>query len=342
MDKAYLQETAKLLVASGKGILAADESTGTIKKRFAAIGVESNPENNRHYRQLLFTTSEIEKYISGVIMFDETLRQKAQGKQFEGKSFVEILTERGVIPGIKVDKGTVDLENFPNEKITEGLDGFRERLIKYKNLGAKFSKGRAVFKIGEGIPSDVCIGLNIEHLSLFTALSQENDLVPIVEPEVLMDGGHSIEQCEKVTYQILKNLFKELIEHKVILPGMLLKPNMVISGKESSKKLTATEIAEATLRCFKEVVPKEVPGIVFLSGGQTPQEATENLNQLNKLDNVPWQLSFSFGRALQETVLKTWMGKDENIDIAQKEFLKRARLNSLARRGEYNSSLEEL
>ncbi len=337
MDMETLHKIAKDLVAPGKGILAADESTGTIKKRLDSIGVESSPENNRIYRQLLFKTPRIEEFISGVIMFDETIRQSSD----EGKSFAELLKGRGIIPGIKVDKGTVDLENFPGEKIAEGLDGLRERIQEYKSFGAQFTKWRAVITIGENIPTSLCIGLNVESLARFAGLSQEAGLVPIVEPEVLMDGGHSLERCEEVTYKVLKELFCRLEEHKIDLSGMLLKPNMVIAGKESLQKSTPSQIAEATLRCFKDIIPEELCGIVFLSGGQSPIKATENLNEMNKVKSGNWELSFSYGRALQEPVLQSWQGKVENIKLAQDTFYYRAKMNSLARKGDYSTEMEQ-
>ena len=332
-----LKSTAKELVAPGKGILAADESTGTIKKRFDAVGVESTSENHRIYRQMLFKTLGIEEFISGVIMYDETIRQHSD----EGIPLPKLLSDKGIIPGIKVDKGTVGLENFPSEKITEGLDGLRERLGEYSQMGARFTKWRAVIKIGEKIPSEVCITSNADGLARFAALSQEADLTPIIEPEVLMDGNHDLEKCEEVTYKTLKTVFSYLDKHKVYLPGLLLKPNMMIPGKDNQQKAESSEIAEATIRCFSMVVPEEVPGVVFLSGGQSPEEATLNLNELNKKDKVPWQLSFSYGRALQEPVLKAWGGKPENIEKAQQEFYKRAKLNSLARKGKYQKEMEE-
>lgn len=337
MDQQILKDTAQALVSPGKGILAADESTSTIKKRFDVVGVESTPENHRVYRQLLFKTPGIEEFISGVIMFDETVRQATD----EGIPFAEYLTKRGIIPGIKVDKGTVDMVNFPGEKITQGLDDLRDRLAEYKGMGARFTKWRAVITIGDSTPSETCIGVNAIILAIFASLSQEVDLVPIIEPEVLMDGGHSIEKSEEATYRTLKSVFTKLAEFKAYLPGMLLKTNWVHPGKESIEPVSEEEITRATLRVMKEVVPPEVPGIVFLSGGDTPEESTRHLNQLNKIDEVPWQLSFSFGRALQEPVLKAWGGRVENIEIAQKEFYKRARLNSLARSGKYEEEMEK-
>jgi len=337
MDQAALKQTAQALVAPGKGILAADESEGTIKKRFDTIGVESTEENRRFYRELLFTAPGVEEFISGVIMFDETIRQKSS----DGKPFPQILSDRGIIPGIKVDKGTKEMEGFPEEKITEGLDGLRERLEEYKGLGAKFTKWRAVITIGEGIPTQACIDSNSEALARFAALSQGVGLVPIVEPEVLMDGGHDIKRSEEETYKTLKSVFTALSKHKIYFEGMLLKSNWVHPGKESGQKASDKEIAEATLRILKEAVPTEVPGIVFLSGGDSPGESTSHLDVMNEIGGVPWQLSFSFGRALQEPVLKAWEGKVENKEAAQKVFYERARLNSLARSGQYKAEMEK-
>jgi len=331
-----LKNTAQALVAPGKGILAADESGGTIKKRFDTIGVESTEENRRFYRELLFTTPGVEQFISGVILFDETIRQKGP----EDKPFPQILSEKGIIPGIKVDKGAKEMVGFPEEKITEGLDGLRERFEEYKNLGAKFSKWRAVITIGEGIPTKTCIDSNAEALARFAALSQEAGIVPIVEPEVLMDGGHDIKRSEEVTYQTLKSVFTTLSKHKIYLEGMLLKPNWVHPGKESGQQANDKEIAEASLRVLREAVPPEVPGIVFLSGGDSPGESTGHLDAMNEIGGVPWQLSFSFGRALQEPVLKLWAGKAENKDAAQGAFYERAKLNSLARSGGYKAEME--
>lgn len=331
-----LVQTARALVAPSKGILAADESESTIKKRLESVGVESTEDSRRSYRELLLTTGGIEKYISGVILFDETLRQNTQGK-----SFPKLLQDKGVIPGIKVDRKAHSMANFPGEKITEGLDGLRARLVEYKDLGAGFTKWRAVIAIGKGIPTDTCINSNAEALARFASLSQETGLVPIVEPEVIRDGGHDMEVCEKVTYKTLKIVFNKLSEHKVSLSAMLLKPNMVTPGKDSQDKQSPEVVAESTVRCLKEVVPAEVPGIVFLSGGQTPEEATANLNAMNVLGGAPWELSFSFGRALQTPVLEAWKGKVENKNAAQKVFNHRARLNSKARTGEYKPEMEK-
>jgi fructose-bisphosphate aldolase class I len=331
MVREALHKTAKELVAPGKGILAADESTGTIKKRFDSIGIESNPESNRVYRQILFTTPDIEKFISGVIMFDETIRQLAD----DGTPFPKLLSGKGIITGIKVDLGAKDLANFPGEKITEGLDGLRERLAEYKELGAEFTKWRAVIAIGEKTPTSTCISSNAESLARFASLSQEADMVPVVEPEVLMDGTHSMDTAKEVTTKVLKEVFNALERHKIDIKGMLLKPSWVHPGFESGHKPDSTEVAKATLSTFGEILPDSLPGVVFLSGGDSPEDSTSHLDKLNELDGVPWQLSFSFGRALQEPALMTWGGKKDNIEEAQKVFYERARLNSLARSGDY-------
>ncbi len=336
MDVDSLEKNARELVSAGKGILAADESTGTIKKRFDAIGIESTPETHRIYRQLLFKTEKIEEFISGVILFDETIRQSTD----EGVLFPKYLKDKGITPGIKVDKGAVDMAFFPGEKITEGLDGLRERLLEYKELGAVFTKWRAVITIGDKTPSETCISSNAEILARFAAYSQEAGLVPIVEPEVLMDGTHTIQKSEEVTYKTLKTTFTKLLEHRVFLKGMLLKPNWVHPGKDSGVKAEDSEVAELTLKVLREVVPSEVPGVVFLSGGDSPEDSTSHLDKMNEMNDVPWQLSFSFGRALQKPVLETWKGRIDNISDAQKDFYKRARLNSLARSGEYKKEME--
>lgn len=327
MNITELTDIAKSLVVPKKGILAADESSKTIQKRFDKIGIISTPEANLSYRQILFTTPGIEEYISGVILYDETIRQS-----IDGKSVSEYLQDKGILPGIKVDKGAWKMANFEEEKITEGLDGLRDRLIEYKEMGAKFAKWRAVITIGEGMPTDTCIDSNAEALARYAALCQEQDIVPIVEPEVLMDGGHSLQRCQEVTAKTLKAVFDKLKAHRVVLEGMILKPNMVISGKENPTQADSQEIAQATVQTFLEVVPKEVPGIVFLSGGQTPDEATENLLEINKIGG-PWQLSYSYGRALQDEALKAWAGKQENIEVAQKAFLQRSKKVSSARSG---------
>ncbi len=336
MDPAQqLRDIAAKLVADNKGILAADESDKTIQRRFETISLESTPENRQAYRQLLFTTAELEKYISGVIMFDETVRQNDS----TGTSFVKLLTDKGIIPGIKVDKGIVDLANFPNEKITQGMDELWDRLKEYKDLGLQFTKWRAVFDANEGRPSHICIESNIDLLARFAAMSQSAGLVPIVEPEILMDGTHTLEETKEATKKVLKSLFNALFEYKLIIEGLLLKVNMIVPGSESTK-LTTAEIVAATAEVISECVSVAVPGIVFLSGGLSPQDATINLNEVNKLGLKPWKISFSFGRALQEPVLASWQGKQENVGIAQQQLLKRAQLNSLATQGKYSQDME--
>lgn len=331
-----IQEIAVLMVAPGKGILAADESTPTIKKRFDSINVESTEENRRNYRELLFTTLEIEKYISGVIMFDETLRQSTR----EGAAFTKVLQERGIVPGIKVDRGTEFFNESEVEKYTKGLNGLNERLKEYHELGARFAKWRATYFISNELPSDDLVNKNAEDLAEYAYLCQQNNIVPIVEPEVLMDGDHTIEKCYEVTEKVLQVTFDKLKNRGVQLDGMVLKPNMVIAGKDAEKN-TSEKVAEMTVKCFRKVVPLGMPGIVFLSGGQTEQEACENLNAMNCNDDMhPWELSFSYGRALQASTLQAWRGKEENVEVAQKVFLKRCKLTSLARSGEYDLSLE--
>ncbi|MFZ5933215.1 MAG: class I fructose-bisphosphate aldolase [Patescibacteria group bacterium] len=331
-----MDEIARDLVAPGKGILAADESFPTIEKRFAKIGLASTEETRRAYREVLITAPEIERYISGVILFDETIRQKAK----DGTPFVETLVSRGIIPGIKVDQGTEVVPGTQDEKVTKGLTGLEARLAEYKALGARFTKWRAVYSIGEWAPSEAIIERNAEGLAQYALISQKAGLVPMVEPEVLMDGRHSFKKCEEVTTKILTVVFRKLQEKGVELSKMLLKPNMVLPGKDSGEKVNPQLVAEATVRTLKNSVPTSVPGIVFLSGGQTPQEATIYLNEMNKYKDLPWQLSFSFGRALQDPVLTTWAGKVGNVEAAQRAFLKRARLNSLARFGQYRPELE--
>ena len=336
MDTDVLRATAAQLVAPAKGILAADESTGTIKKRFDTIGVESTEESRRAYRNLLFTTEGMEDYVGGVILFDETIRQAAD----DGTPFAELLAGKGVVPGIKVDTGAHDMAGFPGEKVTEGLDGLRGRLEEYVELGARFAKWRAVITIGDGIPSVGCIRANAHALARYAALCQEAGIVPIVEPEVLMDADNTIERCYEVTSRTLKWTFHELNVQRVDLRGALLKPNMVISGKGCPQQAPAPEIAELTIQCFMTHVPAAVPGIVFLSGGQSEVEATENLNAINQIGG-PWPLSFSYGRALQASALEAWAGKSANVDAAQAVFVHRARMNALAAAGEWNAELEQ-
>lgn len=332
-----LKSVAQAIVAKQKGVLAADESSPTIKKRFDSIKVESTEENRRRYREILFTTQGIEKNIGGVILYDETLRQSTR----EGIPFARLLSSRGIIPGIKVDKGAKALALYPGDKVAEGLDGLRERLVEYKQLGARFAKWRAVIEIDEHkIPSAYSIHANAHALARYAALCQELDIVPIVEPEVLMDGAHNIERCEVVTSRLLEAVFAELDAHRVVFEGMLLKPNMVIPGKKCEQQANAQQIADATMRCFARYVPAAVPGIVFLSGGQSAEEATENLNAMNAMGTHPWQVSFSYGRALQAPVLAAWKGQESNVAAAQKALLQRCNLNGLARDGKYARSME--
>jgi len=333
---AELHETAKALVAEGKGILAADESDRTIKKRFDSIGVESTEENRRAYRELLFTTPGAEEFISGVILFDETIRQSSS----DGTPFPNVLESRGIIPGIKVDKGTKPLALAEDETITEGLDGLRERLAEYHELGARFTKWRATYSIGGERPSEYCAWTNAHALARFAALSQEAGLVPIVEPEVLMDGDHSIEESAKATGRALNAVYTELHDQRIDLHGTLLKPNMVLSGYDASARADVGEVAEATLECLYRHVPAAVPGIVFLSGGQTDEDATAHLNAMNARGPHPWELSFSYGRALQAPALKAWGGDPANAEDAQKAFYRRAKFNGAARTGSYVPEME--
>jgi fructose-bisphosphate aldolase, class I len=336
MDFRKLEETAAAIVAEGKGILAADESEGTIKKRFDSIGVESTEENRRGYRDLLFTTEGVEDYISGVILFDETIRQSSA----DGTPFPKLLESKGVIPGIKVDKGAKPLALAEGETVTEGLDGLRARLDEYRELGARFAKWRAVITIGKKIPSEYCLWTNAHALARYAALSQEAGLVPIVEPEVLMDGDHTIERSFEVTSHTLHAVFTELRDQRVHPEGILLKPNMVLSGYECPEQASHEQVAAETIRCFKRHVPAAVPGIVFLSGGQSDEDATANLNAMNALGEHPWQLSFSYGRALQAPALKAWGGKEEHVEAAQRAYYHRAKMNSAARTGMYAPEME--
>lgn len=337
MNIDQLKSVANAIVAKQKGVLAADESSPTIKTRFDSIKVDSTEENRRRYREILFTADGIERYIGGVILFDETLRQSSR----DGVPFARLLAARGIVPGIKVDKGAKPLALFPGNKVTEGLDGLRDRLAEYKQLGAQFAKWRAVIEIDEhGIPSTYAIDANAHALARYAALCQEAELVPIVEPEVLMDGAHDIERCEVVTSRVLEAVFSELDAHRVVFEGMLLKPNMVIAGKKSPRQAGVQEVAEATLRCLRRYVPAAVPGIVFLSGGQSAEDATDHLNAMNAMGPQPWEISFSYGRALQAPVLAAWQGQESHAAAAQQALLKRCQLNGLARDGKYARAME--
>jgi fructose-bisphosphate aldolase, class I len=332
-----LNSVARTIVAKQKGVLAADESSPTIKKRFDSVKVESTEENRRRYRELLFTADGIERYIGGVILFDETLRQGTR----DGTPFAKLLASRGIIPGIKVDKGAKALALHPGDKVAEGLDGLRDRLAEYKQLGAKFAKFRAVIEIDEhNVPSAFGIRANAHALARYAALCQEVDIVPIVEPEVLMDGAHDIDRCERVTSQVLEAVFAELDVQRVVFDGILLKPNMVIAGMKCPKQADVQQVAEATIRCLRRYVPAAVPGIVFLSGGQSAEDATDHLNAMNAIGPQPWQVSFSYGRALQAPVLAVWKGQESNVSAAQKALLKRCQLNGLARDGKYARAME--
>jgi fructose-bisphosphate aldolase class I len=330
-------ENALAIVAPGKGVLAADESTPTIKKRFDTIDVESTEENRRAYRELLFTTPGANEFIGGVIMYDETLRQSTA----DGVPFAKVLSDQGIVPGIKVDMGAKPLAGAEGEKVTEGLDGLRDRLVEYYELGARFTKWRAVIDIAHTIPSDYCIKANAWALGRYAALSVEQGFVPIVEPEVLMDGEHTIDRCYKVTERVLHYVYRALFDQRVPLEQTLLKPNMVIAGKKCEEQASAREIAEKTIACLKNTVPSTVPGVVFLSGGQSEVEATVNLNEMNKIGGFPWQMSFSYGRALQASTLQAWGGETANVEAAQKAFYHRAKMNSLARYGTYEESMED-
>jgi fructose-bisphosphate aldolase, class I len=337
MNLAELKKVANAMVARGRGILAVDESSSTIKKRFDAIGVESTTDSRRDYRELLFrSTDAMSKFISGVILYDETIRQKAK----DGTPLVKVIEQAGVIPGIKVDKGTKPLPFSPGEVITEGLDGLRERLVEYRGLGAKFAKWRAVIDIGPSIPSYAGIMTNAHALARYAALCQEEGIVPIVEPEVLMDGEHDADRCYIITEWVLKTVFEQLYYQKVALEGMVLKPNMVVPGKKSKKRAGADEVAEKTVELLKACVPPAVPGIAFLSGGQSDEEATAHLDAMNRLGPLPWHLTFSYGRALQAAPQKTWAGKSENVAAAQRAFAHRAAMNSLATLGQWKQDLE--
>ncbi len=336
-DIRELERTANALVAPGKGILAADESFPTIAKRFASIGVESSEEVRRVYRQMLLTAPGSEEFISGAILFDETLRQKSDG----GAGLPTVMAEAGVIPGIKVDTGAKPLAGSEGEKVTEGLDGLRERLAEYRGLGARFAKWRAVISIAHTHPSRYCLEANAHALARYAALCQEQGLVPIVEPEVMMDGNHDIGRCFRVTRDTLHTVFEQLARHRVELSGILLKPNMVISGTQCEQQAGVAEVAAQTVKCLRETVPAAVPGIVFLSGGQSDQLATAHLNAMNAMDGQhPWELSFSYGRALQQPALKAWGGKADQLDAGRSAFMHRARCNGAARYGRYDEALE--
>jgi len=340
MNIEELSKTANAIVAPGKGILAADESSGTIKRRFDTINAESTEENRRNYRELLMRTEGAAEFISGIILFDETIRQNGA----DGTPLVKVLQDQGIIPGIKVDLSTNPLTNAPGELITDGLDGLRGRLKEYYEIGARFTKWRAVITIGDGIPSDYCIEANAHLLARFAALSQEANLVPIVEPEVLMDGDHSIDQCYEVTLATLQEVYSQLARQRVDLEGTLLKPNMVLSGNTASNRANSEEVAEKTIDCFRRTIPASVPGIVFLSGGQSDEEATVNLNAINQLaarSDTPWELSFSYGRGLQAAPLKAWGGKPENVEAAKAAYYHRAKVTSAARRGAYTAAMEQ-
>ena len=337
MNLAELNKVAEAMVAPGRGILAADESTGTITKRFDSIGVESSADSRRDYRELLFRSNDaMSKYISGVILYDETIRQNAK----DGTPLVKVIEKAGSLPGIKVDKGIKPLPFCPGEVVTEGLDGLRERLVEYRGLGAKFAKWRAVIDIGPGIPTATCIDTNAHALARYAALCQDEDIVPIVEPEVLMDGAHDIDRCREATEWTLQRVFAALYEQRIKLEGMVLKPNMVIAGKKCPQRASVAEVAEKTVRVLKACVPAAVPGIAFLSGGQSDEEATAHLDAMNKNGALPWRLTFSYGRALQAAPQKTWSGRSENVAAAQRAFAHRAMMNGLAALGQWRSELE--
>ena len=336
MSQQALESVAQAMVAKGKGILAADESMGTIKRRFDSIKIESNENNRRAYREMLFATHSVEEAISGVILFDETIRTAAS----DGTPFPQLLAKKGIIPGIKVDKGPVDIPGFPGEVVTEGLDGLRVRLKEYKELGAKFAKWRAVITIGDGIPTYTCLQVNAHALARYAALCQEAEIVPIVEPEVLLDGNHTIERSQEITEKTLEITFTELFLQRVRFEGMILKPSMVVSGKDNPRQAGVEEVAERTIQCLKRTVPAAVPGIAFLSGGQSAVSATEHLNAMNKLGPHPWQVSFSYARALQDPALKAWKGEAGNVATAQRIFYHRAKMNSAARSGSYTQQME--
>jgi fructose-bisphosphate aldolase class I len=333
-----LESTARALVAGGKGILAADETPGTLTRRLNALQIDSTPESRRDYRELFFTTSGIAEFISGVILQDETIRQRSS----KGTPLADVLAQQGILPGIKVDNGAKPLAGAPGENITEGLDGLRERLAEYRSMGARFAKWRAVIAVSDTLPSAACVNANAHALARYAALCQEKGIVPIVEPEVLMDGAHTIERCEEVTANVLHAVFDALFDQNVALQGMLLKPNMVISGIKCARQASVEEVAAATVRCLRRHVPAAVPGIVFLSGGQNHIMATEHLSAINQLDAAkPWVLSFSYGRALQDEALNAWRGKSGNVNAGQQAFYHRAKCDSAAAVGKYNRAMED-
>ena len=338
MNLSELNKVAEAMVAPGRGILAADESTGTIKKRFDALGVESTADSRRDYREMLFRAKDaMAKHISGVILYDETIRQNAK----DGTPLVKLIAQAGSLPGIKVDKGTKPLPECPGEVVTEGLDGLRERLVEYHTLGAKFAKWRAVIDIGDhGMPSYTCVAANAHALARYAALCQNEGIVPIVEPEVLMDGSHTIDRCVEVTQWVLKETFQALFFNRVALEGMVLKPNMAVPGKKSGQRASVDEVAEKTIRLLKSCVPAAVPGIAFLSGGQSDEEATAHLDAMNRIGPLPWRVTFSYGRALQAAPQKAWSGKSENVAAAQRAFGHRAMMNGLATQGQWKADLE--
>jgi len=337
MNLQELERIAHKIVANNRGILAADESTSTIEKRFKSVGVTSSEEARRAYREMLFTTPGAEKFISGVIMYDETIRQKTKA----GVPFPELQAKLDIVPGIKVDKGVKPLPGSPSEKITEGLDGLAERLQEYHKLGARFAKWRAVIDIADGIPTAYCLRANAQALARYAAFCQEHGLVPIVEPEVLMDGAHSIGRCAEVTAETLHTVFDELYIHRVALEGILLKPNMVISGMKCPQQAGVEEVARETVKVLKRFVPAAVPGVVFLSGGQSEVVATAHLNAMNALGPTPWKLSFSYGRALQHAALEAWKGQEGNVGAGQKAFYHRSHCNSAACEARYNAQMEK-
>ena len=337
MNLEAMNETARALVTSGRGVLAADESTPTMAKRLASVGLESTEPLRREYREILFTAEGLSEHIGGVILFDETVRQQDK----DGTPFLDLLRRRGIVPGIKVDRGTRPLAGFPGEVATQGLDGLRERLEEYAALGLRFAKWRAVIRIADGLPTNACVEANAHELARYAALSQEAGLTPIVEPEVLMDGMHDLGTCADVTERVLREVYVQLNRQRVVLEASLLKPNMVLPGSESNSDASDEQIARATLEVLRRAVPAAVPGVLFLSGGQSDEQATARLDAINRLGTQPWELSFSFGRALQAPVLEAWAGEDANRPAAQAALLKRARLNGAARHGRYTAELEQ-